>query len=108
MTQVARNVTDINEDFLCGKRYLLLDRDTKYTDAFRSVLVREGVQVIRLPPRSPNMNAFAERFVRSIKEVCCKAIPPAPQFRAEGGDRHSGTVAGCSRRGRWRRELPQG
>jgi transposase InsO family protein len=70
MTQIARNLTDLNDGFLRGKRYLILDRDTKYSDAFRSVLVREGIQVIRLPPRSPNLNAFAERFVRSIKEEC--------------------------------------
>ena len=68
MTQIARNLTDPNEGFLGGKRYLILDRDTKYSDALRSVLVREGIQVIRLPLRSPNLNAFAERFVRSIKE----------------------------------------
>jgi putative transposase len=49
---------------------LILDRDTKYSDAFRSILVRKGIQVIRLPPRSPNLNAFAERFVRSIKGEC--------------------------------------
>jgi putative transposase len=70
MTQIARNLTDLNDGFLRGKRYLILDRDTKYSDAFRSVLAREGIQVIRLPPRSPNLNAFAERFVRSIKEEC--------------------------------------
>jgi len=70
MTQIARNLTDLDDGFLRGKRYLILDRDTKYSDAFRSVLVREGVQVIRLPPRSPNLNAFAKRFVRSIKEEC--------------------------------------
>ena len=70
MTQIARNLTDPNEGFLRGKRYLILDRDTKYSDAFRSVLVREGIQVVRLPARSPNLNAFAERFVRSIKEEC--------------------------------------
>ena len=70
MTQIARNLTDLNDGFLRGKHYLILDRDTKYSDAFRSVLVREGIQVIRLPPRSPNLNAFAERFVRSIKEEC--------------------------------------
>src|ERR1039458_6453575 len=70
MTQIARNLTDPNDGFLRGKRYLILDRDTKYSDAFRSVLVREGIQVVRLPARSPNLNAFAERFVRSIKEEC--------------------------------------
>jgi transposase InsO family protein len=70
MTQIARNLTDLNDGFLRGKRYLILDRDTKYSDAFRSVLVRQRIQIIRLPPRSPNLNAFAERFVRSIKEEC--------------------------------------
>jgi putative transposase len=70
MRQIARNVTDLNSGFLCGKRYLILDRDTKYCDAFRSILVREGIEVIRLPPRTPNLNAFAERFVRSIKSEC--------------------------------------
>jgi transposase InsO family protein len=68
--KIARNLTDLNDGFLRGKRYLILDRDTKYSEALRSVLVREGMQVIRLPPRSPNLNAFAERFVRSIKEEC--------------------------------------
>ena len=48
MTQIARNLTDPNDGFLRGKRYLILDRDTKYSDAFRSVLVREGIQVVRL------------------------------------------------------------
>jgi len=62
MTQIARNLTDLNDGFLRGKRYLILDRDTKYSDAFRSVLVRQRIQIIRLPPRSPNLNAFAERF----------------------------------------------
>jgi len=70
MTQVARNVTDVRDGFLCGKRYLLLDRDTKYSDAFRTIIVGAGIEVIRLPLRSPNLNAFAERFVRSIKEEC--------------------------------------
>ena len=55
MMQVARNLTDIDDGFLRGKRYLILDRDTKYSDAFRSFLVREGIKIIRLPPRSPNL-----------------------------------------------------
>jgi putative transposase len=70
MTQIARNVTDIEDGFLRDTRYLILDRDTKYTDEFRKVLVREGIHLIRLPPRSPNLNAFAERFVRSMKSEC--------------------------------------
>jgi len=74
MAQVARNVTDVEESFLCGKRYLILDRDTKYSDEFRNVLAREGIHLIRLPPRSPNLNAFAERFVRSIKSECLNRL----------------------------------
>jgi transposase InsO family protein len=70
MTQIARNITDVSNGFLCRKRYLILDRDTKYSDAFCGILTREGIEVIRLPPRSPNLNAYAERFVRSIKEEC--------------------------------------
>jgi len=68
--QVARNVTAVDEGFLVGKSYLILDRDTIYTQAFRDYLKREGLKLLRLPPRSPNLNAFAERFVRSIKEGC--------------------------------------
>ena len=52
------------------KRYLILDRDTKYTDQFRQLVRDNGTNVIRLPPRSPNLNAYAERFVRSIKYEC--------------------------------------
>jgi len=70
MTQIARNVTDTADGFLRGTRYLILDRDTKYSDDFRNALIREGVHLVRLPPRSPNLNAFAERFVRSIRSEC--------------------------------------
>jgi putative transposase len=70
MKQIARNVTDAEDGFLRGTRYLILDRDAKYSDEFRNALVREGIHLIRLPPRSPNLNAFAERFVRSMKSEC--------------------------------------
>ncbi|QDU92377.1 integrase core domain-containing protein [Lignipirellula cremea] len=65
MTQIARNLTDY-EGFLLGKRYLLMDRDTKFSLAFRHILKREGVEPL-LPPRSPHLNAFIERFMRSLK-----------------------------------------
>ena len=70
MTQIARNLTDIEDGFLRRTQYLILDRDTKYSAEFRAALVRDGIHLIRLPPRSPNLNAFAERFVRSIKSEC--------------------------------------
>ena len=70
MMQVARNPLDVVDGPLVGKKYLLLDRDTEYCAAFRQMLVREGVRVIRLPPRSPNLNAYAERWVRSVRGEC--------------------------------------
>jgi len=68
MQQCARQLTDPCEGFLLGKRYLLHDRDTKYTQAFDALMKESGVEPIVLPPRSPNLNAHCERFVRSIKE----------------------------------------
>jgi putative transposase len=70
MEQVARNATDGLSGFLLGKRYLITDRDPRFTKEFRFILKAAGVEVIRTPPRSPNLNAYAERFVRSIKEEC--------------------------------------
>jgi putative transposase len=68
--QIGRNLIDTESGVLCGKRYLIIDRDTKYTDQFRRLVREAGTEVIRLPPMSPNLNAYAERFVRSIKEEC--------------------------------------
>jgi putative transposase len=70
MLQMARNLTDSDDGALHSKRYLIIDRDTKYTDQFRRLIRGNGTKVIRLPPMSPNLNAYAERFVRSIKEEC--------------------------------------
>ncbi len=68
MKQVARNVTMDDWGFLSGRRYLILDRDTKYCASFRKIIASTGVKIIRLPPMSPDLNAYAERFVRSAKE----------------------------------------
>src|SRR3989442_5652893 len=68
MQQCARQLTDPFDGFLLGKRYLIHDRDTKFTQAFDGLLKDSGVQPSLLPPRSPNLNAHCERFVRSIKE----------------------------------------
>jgi transposase InsO family protein len=70
MMQVAKNLTDPFDGFLLGKRYLIIDRDTKYCDAFVHLLNGAGVKMVRLPAKSPNLNAYAERFVRTIKEEC--------------------------------------
>src|SRR5215510_7760705 len=66
--QCARQLTDPFDGFLMGKRYLIHDRDTKFTPAFAGLLQDSGVEPIILPPPSPNLNAHCERFVRSIKE----------------------------------------
>jgi putative transposase len=68
MQQCARQLTDPFDGFLLGKRYLLHDRDTKFTRAFDALLKDSGVAPLVLPARSPNLNAHCERFVRSIKE----------------------------------------
>jgi transposase InsO family protein len=81
MQQMARNLTDAEEGGLLGKRYVLLDRDPLYTKSFRGILKGSGVKVMRLPARSPNLNAFAERFVLSIKSECLDRIVPL-------GERH--------------------
>jgi transposase InsO family protein len=76
MQQVARNLVDGEEGFLKGKRYLLMDRDALFTAEFRRTVEAAGVKAVRLPPRSPNLNAFAERFVLSIKSECLERIVP--------------------------------
>ena len=70
MAQVARNRTDAIGGFLLGHRFLICDRDTKFTRRFRKTLKGFGVRTVLTPYRSPNCSAFAERFVRSIKEEC--------------------------------------
>jgi transposase InsO family protein len=70
MLQMARNLTDSEGGALRTKKYLILDRDSKYLEQFRRLVSDTGTKVIRLPPRSPNLNAYAERFVRSIKDEC--------------------------------------
>jgi transposase InsO family protein len=70
MLQIARNVTDPVAGAIHAKRYLIIDRDAKYSEQFRRLIRDSGTNVIRLPPMAPNLNAYAERFVRSIKDEC--------------------------------------
>jgi putative transposase len=76
MKQLARNLLDVDDGFLRGKRYLILDRDPLYTQEFRQMLRATGVKPLLLPARSPNLNAYAERFVLSIKSECLDRIVP--------------------------------
>ena len=75
MEQMARNVTMADTGFLNGCRYLLRDRDGKFCATFDAILEAVRVKVVKLPARSPNLNAHCERWIRSVKtEVLSKMI----------------------------------
>ena len=85
IAQMARNLTDAVAGPLQGFRHLTVDRDPLYTDHVKQLLATAKVELLRLPPNSPNLNAFAERFVRSIKSECLSHIIPL-------GERHLRTA----------------
>ena len=74
MRQVARNVIMADSGFLWGQRHLVFDRDSKFCASCRQTIRSIGIKTIRLPPRSPNLNAHAERYVRSAKEECLSRL----------------------------------
>ena len=76
MTQMVRNLTDPHDGFLRDAQYMILDRDPLYTAAFRTLLRDSGVTLVRLPARSPNLNAFAERFVGTVRAECLARVVP--------------------------------
>jgi putative transposase len=85
MAQIGRNLTDAAAGPLTGFGHLIVDRDPLYTAHFRSILEAAGVHPLRLPAYSPNLNAYAERFVRSVKHECLRHIIPL-------GERHLRSV----------------
>jgi transposase InsO family protein len=68
MSQIGRNLTDAVDGILNGKRHLIHDRDPLFTTEFLNMIADVEVKSVRLPPRSPNLNAHAERFVLTIKK----------------------------------------
>jgi putative transposase len=74
MMQVARNVTMDAWGFLWPGQYLIHDHDEKFCPAFQRLIEEAGVKRVPLPPRSPNLNAYAERWVRSVKEEALSRI----------------------------------
>jgi putative transposase len=74
MKQIARNVSMEGCGMLRDCRYLLHDRDTKYTQSFRAIIASGRVEPLALPARSPNLNAYVERWVRSVKEECLSKV----------------------------------
>src|SRR5687767_6119488 len=81
MDQVARMVTAADDGLLVGHRVLICDRDRKWSRAVRRRFADAGIRVVLTPARAPNANAYAERFVRSIKEECLDRMIPL-------GERH--------------------
>jgi transposase InsO family protein len=69
--QVARILTDCEDGFLKGKSYLIHDRDPLYrSEGFHDLLKDSGVEPIKLPAKSPDLNSIAERFVKTVKYEC--------------------------------------
>ena len=79
--QVARSLTAPSDGFLRSACYLIHDRDPLFTRRFAEILKASGVRTVRLPARSPNLNAFTERFIRSIRQECLRKVIPL-------GERH--------------------
>jgi transposase InsO family protein len=81
MRQIARNLADVDDGSLNGCRYLIHDRDPLFIERFGALLKSAGVKTVKLPARRPNLNAYAEGPVRSIKSECLRQIIPL-------GERH--------------------
>ncbi len=67
MKQPARELTSCDDGFLDGKHYLVMDRDTRFCESFRSILSQSGVEPVILPPKNPNLNSHLERYFGSLK-----------------------------------------
>jgi putative transposase len=74
MRQMARQLVDAADGFALRKTHLIIDRDTKYVEGFRELLESAGVKIVLCPQRVPQCNAYAERFVRSIKQECLSRL----------------------------------
>jgi hypothetical protein len=74
MERIGHSATQESWGYLHPCRYVLHDRDTKFCASFRSALASGGVKTIQLPAKSPNLNAFAERWVRSVKQECLSKL----------------------------------
>ena len=87
MKQIARNVTIEGWGALRDCRYLLHDRDSKFTRSFRAIIASGRVEPLALPVRSPDLNAYSERWVRSVKEVLVQGVSHRRALLAAGAER---------------------
>jgi putative transposase len=74
MERIGRTATQDGWGYLHPCSYVLHDRDSKFCASFRATLKSSGVKPIQLPAQSPNLNAFAERWVRSVKQECLSKV----------------------------------
>ncbi len=74
MKQIARNTTMEGWGFLSGCKYMIHDRDSKFCSSFRSIIKSERIIPLKLPPQSPNLNAYSVRWVLSIKSECISRL----------------------------------
>ena len=74
MKQTSRELTNFEDGFLDGHKYLIMDRDTRFCESFRTVLKQSVVEPVILPARSPNLNAHLERFFGSLKSECLERM----------------------------------
>jgi transposase InsO family protein len=81
MRQIVRTMTAADDGLLVERRLLIGDRDSKRSVPVRARLAETGIRVVQTPFQAPNANAYAERFVRSIKHECLNRVIPF-------GDRH--------------------
>jgi putative transposase len=94
MKQIARNLTDCEDGFLNGSRHLIHDRDPLFTKSFREILNSSGVETVKLPARSPNLDAYAE-----ASTPCCEGIHRALSHRTESSGTRQSADREAERRG---------
>jgi putative transposase len=75
VAQQARNLLMDLDEYGHGLRYLVRDRDAKFTAAFDAVFTTSGIAVVKIPPRAPRANAYAERWVRTVRYECLDWTP---------------------------------